>query len=362
MSGAALETKPKRVREGARESREGGEGAKEPAPSRTVAAAYSADSTATAVAATGPVANGGIPGLVAGVGNTPLLELTEAAGMAAGTRLFAKLEPVNPGGSLKDRPVSRIIERALAAGHLANGRRLLDSSSGNAGIAYAMFGAAAGIGVTLVIPGNASRERLDRIAAHGAEIILTDPIEGYDFALREAARLAREQPERYWYANQYANDDNWRAHYHGTGLEIVEQIVTMAPDPPDAFVAGVGTGGTITGVGRRLRELYPRIHIAAVIPDRFPGIEGLKPLGLPGDIVPDILDERLIDRRIDVTSEQALDATALLARRGLFVGPSSGAYVHAASELAREGLRTIVTLLNDTGERYGSTGMWARSG
>jgi len=300
-------------------------------------------------------------GLIEGVGNTPLLELTEIPGLSPPVRLFAKLESVNPGGSIKDRSVSRIIAAAVAAGHLGEGRRLLDSSSGNAGIAYAMFGAAAGVGVTLVIPANASRERLDRIAAHGAEVILTDPIEGYDFALREAARLAAEQPDRYWYANQYANENNWRAHYETTGPEIIEQLARITHQPPDAFVVGVGTGGTLTGTGRRLKELHPGIHIATVIPDRFPGIEGLKPLGLPGDIVPEILDQDLIDERIDVSSEAALDMAATLARRGLFVGPSSGAYVHAAVEVGRRGgHRTVVTILNDTGERYGSTGMWSQ--
>lgn len=299
-------------------------------------------------------------GLLEAVGNTPLLELRDLPGQPAGTRLFAKLETANPGGSIKDRPVSRIIAEALRAGRLAGGRRLLDSSSGNAGIAYAMYGAHAGIDVTLVVPGNASRERLDRIAAHGAELILTDPIEGYDFALREAARLADEQPERYWHANQYANDENWRAHFDGTGVEIIRQLEARGV-AADALVAGVGTGGTLTGCGRRLRQAFAGLHIAAVIPDRFPGIEGLKPLGLPGDIVPQILDEQLIDERIEVASEAALDMASELARRGLFVGPSSGAYVHAALRTAwKNGHRAIVTLLNDTGERYGSTGMWRR--
>ena len=181
-------------------------------------------------------------GLLERVGRTPLLELHFPA-LPKGVRLFAKLESVNPGGSLKDRPVARILTQALAEGELSGDRRLLDSSSGNAGIAYAMFGAALGVGVTLVIPGNASKERLERIAAHGAEIILTDPIEGYDFALREAQRLATEQPERYWHADQYANENNWLAHYETTGAEILEQTRVATGGPPDAFVAGVGTGG-----------------------------------------------------------------------------------------------------------------------
>ena len=295
------------------------------------------------------------------VGRTPLVELEPEPPLPTGVRLLAKLETANPGGSIKDRPASRILGRALAEGRLAGGRRLLDSSSGNAGIAYAMFGAALGVGVTLVVPGNASRERLERIAAHGAETILTDPIEGYDFALREAKRLAEERPDRYWYADQYANENNWLAHYETTGIEILEQSREQAGRFPDLFVCGVGTGGTLTGVGRRLREVSPEVRIAAILPEPFPGIEGLKPLGSSGDIVPEILDERLIDERIPVTLDEGVEMCARLAKRGLFVGPSSGAYVHAAVLLARSGrFRTVVTTLNDGGERYGSTEMWGR--
>ena len=300
-------------------------------------------------------------GLLAGIGRTPLVELS-ALVPGAGLRVFAKLESVNPGGSIKDRPVARMMTRAIAAGRFASGRRLLDSSSGNAGIAYAMLGAALGVPVTLVVPGNASRERLDRIRAHGAELVLTDPIEGYDFALREAKRLAEEQPERYWHCDQYANEDNWRAHYETTGAEILEQVLERTGRPPDALVAGVGTGGTLTGVGRRLRAANPRTWIAAIVPETFPGIEGLKPLGHPGDIVPRILDESLIDERIPVTLDQAAACARELAGRGLYVGPSSGGYLHGAREVALRGrFGTIVTLLNDTGERYGSTGLWANT-
>jgi cysteine synthase B len=301
--------------------------------------------------------------LLARVGHTPLVELQLPALARSGTRLFAKLESVNPGGSVKDRPVARMLVQALAAGRFEGGRRLLDSSSGNAGISYAMLGAALGIPVTIVVPGNASRERLDRIAAHGAELVITDPIEGYDFALREARRLAAEQPERYWHCDQYGNADNWRAHYDGTGSEILEQVHGLTGAAPEAFVAGVGTGGTLTGVGRRLRAANARVHIAAVIPEIFPGIEGLKPLGHPDDIVPAILDESLIDERLPVALEDAVAMCRVLARQGLFVGPSSGAFVHGALALAERGRwRTIVTLLSDTGERYTSTGMWQRAG
>ena len=299
--------------------------------------------------------------LLAGIGATPLVEIELVREVASGVRLFAKLESVNPGGSVKDRPVARMLMQAQAAGRFAGGRRLLDSSSGNAGISYAMLGAALGIPVTIVMPGNASQERLERIAAHGAELVITDPLEGYDFALRKAHRLAEEQADRYWYCDQYSNPDNWRAHYEGTGSEILDQLNARGIAAPDAFVAGVGTGGTLTGAGRRLRQARADTWIAAVIPETFPGIEGLKPLGHPGDIVPKILDQSLIDERIPVTLDDALAMCQRLVREGLFVGPSSGAFVHGALRLAASGrFRTLVTVLSDTGERYVSTGMWKR--
>ncbi|WP_265945777.1 PLP-dependent cysteine synthase family protein [Dechloromonas sp. A34] len=297
--------------------------------------------------------------LLAAVGHTPLVEIPFAGEVAPGVRLFAKLESVNPGGSIKDRPVARMLLSARGSGCFAGQRRLLDSSSGNAGISYAMFGAALGIPVTLVVPGNASAERLARIQAHGAELVLTDPLEGYDHALRTAHRLAEEQPERYWLCDQYANEENWRAHYEGTGEEILAQLAERGLGPPDALVVGVGTGGTLTGIGRRLRRDKPDVLIAAAIPETFPGIEGLKPLGHPGDIVPPLLDQQLIDRRYPVSLEQAAAMCRRLAELGLYVGPSSGAYVDVALRLAAEGdRRTLVTVLSDTGERYVSTGLW----
>jgi cysteine synthase B len=302
---------------------------------------------------------GGAPALLAGIGHTPLVEIALAREVASATRLFAKLESVNPGGSIKDRPVARMLTRAIAAGRFAGGRRLLDSSSGNAGISYAMLGAALGVPVTLVVPGNASAERLQRIRSHGAELILTDPVEGYDFAIRHTQHLAAEQPDRYWYCDQYSNPDNWRVHYEETATEILEQLASVTSTIPDALVAGVGTGGTLTGVARRLREHDAKLHVAAAIPETFPGIEGLKPLGHPGDIVPALLDQSLIDERIAVTLDEALAMSRRLALHGLFVGPSSGAFVHAALKLAASGrYRSIVTVLSDTGERYVSTGMW----
>lgn len=301
----------------------------------------------------------GAAALLQSIGNTPLIEIDLAQEVAPTTRVFAKLESCNAGGSIKDRPVARMLRGGVREGKLDGGRRVLDSSSGNAGIAYAMIGAAMDIPVTLVVPGNASPERLARIRAHKGELILTDPVEGYDHALREARRIAAEHPDRYWHCDQYSNEENWRAHYETTGPELLAQVRAQTGAAPAAFVAGVGTGGTITGVGRRLREAYPDTYIASVIPDTFPGIEGLKPLGQPWDIVPAILDESLIDSRIHVSSEQAADMCKRLAAQGLYVGPSSGAYVHAALEIAATGnFATIATILSDTGERYTSTGMW----
>jgi S-sulfo-L-cysteine synthase (O-acetyl-L-serine-dependent) len=301
--------------------------------------------------------------LLAAIGHTPLVEIALAQEVESGTRLFAKLESVNPGGSIKDRPVACMLTRAIAAGRFVGGRRLLDSSSGNAGISYAMLGAALGVPVTLVVPGNASSERLQRIRSHGAELILTDPIEGYDFAIRHTQRLAAEQSERYWYCDQYGNPDNWRVHYEETATEMLEQLASYIGAAPDALVVGVGTGGTLTGVARRLREAVPGLHVAAVIPETFPGIEGLKPLGHPDDIVPAQLDLSLIDERIGVSVDEALAMSRRLALHGLFVGPSSGAFVHAALKLAATGrYRTIVTVLSDTGERYVSSGMWDTAG
>ena len=299
--------------------------------------------------------------LLAAVGNTPLIELDVFAEIPGDVRLFAKLEGCNPGGSIKDRPVARMLSRAHDEGCFEAGRGLLDSSSGNAGIAYAMFGAALGIDVTLVVPENTSRKRLEWISAHGAELILTDAAAGYDLSIRTAERLAVEHPERYWYANQLANENNWRAHYETTGDEILAQVMMRSQSIPAAFVSGVGTGGTITGVGRRLREGNPDLHIAAAIPDPLAGIEGLKAFQEPGEIVPEILDESIIDEHIPVTKDQAIDACHRLSQAGLLVGPSSGAHVHAALQVAALGAHpVVVTILCDTGERYGSD-LWSRA-
>jgi cysteine synthase B len=292
------------------------------------------------------------------VGNTRMVEIRCFRQEFPGVTVFAKTEYANPGGSLKDRPVRRMLLEALIAGEFDGGRALLDSSSGNAGIAYAMIGAMMGIPVSIVVPGNASRERKLRIRAHGATLIETDPIEGYDEALRECHRIAERHADRFFHCDQYANDHNWLAHYHTTAVEILEQTGGNLTH----FVTGIGTGGTLTGVGRRLKEEIPGIEIVQIVPEDFPGVEGLKPLESPGDIIPKILDQSLVDTKVRVSSDESARMCALMARNGLFAGQSSGAYLQGVHETARriqEGV--IVTILNDIGERYMSTALWEPS-
>ena len=292
------------------------------------------------------------------IGNTRLVEIPCFREEFPGVRVYAKAEYTNPGGSLKDRPVRRMVLEAMLAGELSGGRTILDSSSGNAGIAYAMIGAMMKVPVHIVVPGNASRERKLRIKAHGATLIETDPIEGYDEALRECHRIAREQSDRFFHCDQYANENNWLAHYHTTAAEILVQTEGNIT----SFVTGVGTGGTLTGVGKRLKEEIPGVEIVQILPEEFPGIEGLKPLESPGDIIPEILDTSVVDHRVRVSSEDSARMCALMARYGLFAGQSSGAYLKGVYETARriqEG--TIVTILNDIGERYMSTALWDSS-
>ena len=290
------------------------------------------------------------------VGDTPLLKIDflEHA-IPPGVEIYAKEESRNPGGSIKDRPVLRMLLAAIASGELTKGKVILDSSSGNAGIAYAMFGALLGYPVELVVPGNASSERKMRIQAHGARLVLTDPLEGYDAAIYEAHRRRDAEPQRYFMPDQYKNENNILAHYETTGEEILRQTRGRVTH----FVAGVGTGGTITGAGRRLKQHRREIQVVCVNPDSFPGIEGLKPLDSPTDIVPANFDPKVVDETVRVTIEDAYDCCHQLARRGIFVGQSSGAFLKAALDLAQRIERgTIVTVFSDSGERYLSTPLW----
>ena len=293
--------------------------------------------------------------LLGTIGNTPLVRVGVLHEEFPGVEVFAKLEYFNPGGSLKDRPVRQILLDALSRGVLHEGKTILDSSSGNAGIAYAMLGAVLGYPVALVVPENASLERLKRIRAHRAQLITTDALKGYDEALREVHRLAEREPERYFFADQYSNDSNWQAHYYGTAVEILEQTKGELTH----FVGGIGTGGAITGIGRRLKEHNPDIQVVAVIPEEFPGVEGLKPIGSPEAIIPAILDQDIIDHRVDVSIEDSYDMCWKLAGAGFFVGQSSGAYMQGVYSVAQTiGTGRIVTLFNDLGERYASTHLW----
>ena len=289
------------------------------------------------------------------IGQTPLTKINIFADELPNVDIYAKIETYNPGGSIKDRPVLRMLTEAIASGELTHEKIILDSSSGNAAIAYAMIGAALGYKVELVIPDNASEERIKRIKSHGADIIHTDAILGYDEALREVDRRYEAQPDRYFFKSQYDNENNWLAHYETTGVEIWNQTGGKVTH----FVAGVGTGGTITGVGRRLKNYNPDIQVCSISPEVFPGIEGLKPLGDPDAIVPAILDESVIDCRIPTTIENAYEMCSRLAQRGWFVGQSSGGYLYGAYKVAQqiqEGV--IVTVFNDLGERYFSTRLW----
>jgi cysteine synthase B len=293
------------------------------------------------------------------VGNTPLVRIWRIDGLPPAVELYAKLEGFNPGGSVKDRPVLRMIENAERAGLLPGPdgtvRRLLDSSSGNAGIAYAMIGAIKGYPVTLVVPANASEERKGIIRAYGAEIVLSDPLEGSDGAMRVAQEMAHRYPERYLYLNQYDNPGNWQAHYDGTGLEIAAQTHGRITH----FVAALGTTGTLVGAGRRLREVNPRIEIVAVEPDSpLHGIEGLK--HLPTAIAPGIYDPTVLHRTLRVSTEQAYTTARRLAlEEGIFVGISAGAALDAALTVARDlsdGM--VVVIFPDSGDRYLSTPLW----
>lgn len=289
------------------------------------------------------------------IGNTRMVEIRCFKEELPEVTIWAKAEYANPGGSLKDRPVRRMLLEALIEGKVGAGQTVLDSSSGNAGIAYAMLGAMMKLPIQIVVPGNASRERKLRIRSHGATLIQTDPLEGYDEALREGHRLAEHEPDRFFHCDQYANANNWLAHYHETAEEIIQQTEGQFTH----FVSGIGTGGTITGTGRKLKEKLPQVEIVQIVPEDFPGIEGLKPLESPGDIIPKILDTSVVDRKVRVSSVDAARMCGLLAQHGIFAGQSSGAYLQGVYETARRIRKgTIVTLLNDIGERYMSTGLW----
>ena len=306
---------------------------------------------AAGMLATGNLAAGiSAAGVESAVGNTPLLPLRRVMeDLSPHVHVLAKAEWFNPGGSIKDRPALFIIRTALQDGKLGPGKRLLDSTSGNMGIAYATLGAAQGIGVTLAIPANASPERITVLRALGAELVLTDPLEGSDGAIRVARQMAKDHPDRYFYANQYDNPANWQAHYFTTGPEILQQTSGQVTH----FVAGLGTTGTLTGVTRYLRQYNPAIQSIAVQPDNaFHGLEGLKHLATA--IQPGIFDASLPDRTLEISTEAAHEMVRRLARQeGLFVGISSGAATVAAHRVASELEEwCVVTVFPDAGYKY----------
>ncbi len=290
------------------------------------------------------------------IGNTPLLRLERIGRGFPGMQLLAKAEWFNPGGSVKDRAACAIVREAERAGRLGPGKILLDATSGNTGIAYAMIGAARGFGVKLCIPANVSPERKRILAAYGAELVLTDPAESSDGAIVRARELAASDPERYFYADQYSNPANWQAHYMGTAEEIWRQTRGQVTH----FVAALGTSGTFMGISRRLRELNPAVECISLQPDSpFHGLEGLKHMS--SALVPAIYDPALADANLEIATETAYAMIQRLAREeGLLVGISAGAAMAGALEVARRqsGEAVIVTVFPDNADKYLSDRFW----
>jgi S-sulfo-L-cysteine synthase (O-acetyl-L-serine-dependent) len=290
------------------------------------------------------------------IGNTPLVELARVGGdLAPGVRVLAKAEMANPGGSVKDRPALSMIRDGIARGLLTPGKVILEATSGNTGIALAMIGTALGYGVELCLPENASPERKRILKAYGAEVVLTSALESSDGAIREARRRYAENPDRYFYADQYSNPANWRAHYETTAPEIWAQTGGEVTH----YVAGVGTSGTFIGTARRLRELKPDIRLIAMHPDGpYHGLEGMKHMA--SALVPAIYDPSVADEDVAVATEDAYAMVKRLAREeGLLVGISAGANVHAALRVASTLERgTVVTVLCDGADKYLSARFW----
>lgn len=297
--------------------------------------------------------------LLAQIGNTPLLRLERIAADLPGIELCGKAEHLNPGGSVKDRPALSMMLEGERSGRLKPGRIILDATSGNTGIAYAMIAAAKGYQVKLCMPRNASIERKRILKAYGAEVVLTDPAEGSDGAIRQCQEIYRANPGLYFYPDQYNNPANWEAHYDSTGPEIVRQTAGRITH----FVAAMGTSGTFTGVTRRLRHELPSVRCISVQPSSgFHGIEGVK--HMPSSIVPGIYDPRLADDNLWIETEDAHRMVKRMAREeGLLVGISAGANVAAALRLGRKlagagEKAVIVTILCDGGEKYLSEEFW----
>ncbi len=299
------------------------------------------------------------------VGNTPLLKLGRVARACAPVQIYAKAEWFNPGGSVKDRPALNMILEGERSGALRPGKVILDATSGNTGIAYAMIGANRGYEVALCLPANASQERKHILRAYGAKLILTDPDLQTDGAIQKARELYGNDPELYFYPDQYNNAANWQAHYQTTGPEIIRQTDGRLTH----FVAGLGTSGTFVGTARRLREFHPKIRLISFQPDSgFHGLEGLKHMATA--LVPGIYDSKLADEDLAVTTEDAYRMVKALAREeGVLVGVSSGAALAACFQVARRLTQestggqgqVIVTVFPDSGDKYLSERFWENS-
>jgi S-sulfo-L-cysteine synthase (O-acetyl-L-serine-dependent) len=290
------------------------------------------------------------------IGRTPLvrLHLFEQE-LSGNVELYAKAEWQNPGGSVKDRAAARMILEGEASGKLTAGKTILDATSGNTGIAYAMVGAARGHKVKLCLPENASPERKQILRALGADLIMTSPLEGTDGAIREARRMFAANPDDYFYPDQYNNDANWKAHYDTTGAEIIEQTSGRLTH----FVAGLGTSGTFVGTGRRLRKFNPSIKLISFQPDSpFHGLEGLKHMETA--IVPGIYDPTLADDNLRISTERSYELVRRLAREmGLMAGISSGAAVAAMLDVAKDVKHgVLVTIFPDGAEKYLNESFW----
>jgi cysteine synthase B len=290
------------------------------------------------------------------IGNTPLLEMRAlTAGLPRHIKVFAKLEGMNPGGSVKDRPAWRMIQEGLRTGELRPGKTILDSTSGNTGIALALIGRVLGYPVELVVPANVSVERKQILRAYGANVTYSDPMEGSDGAIRLCRKILEARPEKYFKPDQYFNPMNPQAHYENTGPEIVRQTRGSITH----FVAGIGTGGTIMGAGRYLKEVNPAIRVIAVEPeDALHGLEGLKHMA--SSIVPGIYHEEQLDEKVSVSTEDAYGMVYRLGQEeGVLVGQSSGAAMYATLKIARKlEAGTLVTIFPDFGDKYLSTNLW----
>jgi cysteine synthase B len=295
------------------------------------------------------------------VGNTPLVRLERVGRSAPSVEIYLKLEFANPGGSVKDRPALRMVQDALADGRFTSDKILIDATSGNTGVAYSLIGAAMGLRVQLVMPLNVTKARKDITKAFGTELIFSDPMEGSDGAIRKVRKLVAEEPDKYFYPDQYSNPSNPLAHYHGTGPEILDAL----GDRLTHFVTGLGTSGTCMGTTRRLHEHHRPIRCVAVEPaEALHGLEGLKHMG--SSIVPEIYDPTVPDEIMSVSTEAGWDMSErLAAEEGLFVGHSTGANVFGALQVA-EGLHRegrggcVVAIACDRGDRYFAPMKWEK--